>query len=480
MSLRLRVTLGLLLVVVGAFAFLLDALVSDLKPAQRRATEEPLVDTARVLAALVSGSAKDGTLDLAALGRAFADARQARFSAPIHGLEKTAVDLILYVTDREGRVIFDSREGRDVGRDYATKNDVYLTLKGQYGARTTHDLPGDPTTSVMYVAAPITIGGKLAGVLAVGKPTRSVNQAVAQARGRVLAVGTMAAGLIVLLGWMLTTLATVPLQRLTRFAQAVRDGRKADPPRGGSREVRALITAFAEMREALEGKEYVAHYVETLTHEMKSPLAALMGAAELLEEDMPPERRARFLANIRSESARLTDLVEKMLQLASLEKRDTARDVETLDGVALANEVRQSLAPVLEARKLDLEVLSTGPATFSGERFLVRQALANLVQNALEFSPPGTTVRVICGGRAGGVELAVEDQGPGVPDYALARAFERFYSLERPDTRRRSSGLGLAFVREVAELHRGTAALANRPEGGARASLVFPRPIFPP
>lgn len=475
MTLRLRVTLGLLVIVIAAFAFLLDWIVADLKPGQRRATEEPLVDLTRVLAALAAEQAHGPNLDLASIGRAFARARETPFQASIWGMDKSQMDLVLYVTDPQGRVVFDSRGGRDVGKDYSTRNDVYLTLKGKYGARTSHDAPGDPTASVMYVAAPILTGGQLAGVLSIGKPTRNVNQAVAQARERILSVGVATAGTIVILGFLLTSLNTRPLRRLTRYAQAVRDGRKADPPTGGSREIRALIESFAEMREALEGKQYVAHYVETLTHEMKSPLAALMGAAELLEEDMPPERRAQFLANIRSESARLTDLVQKMLELASLEKRDTTRDVEPVDAVALATEIRRSLAPVLEARKIALEVLSTGPATFPGERFLVRQALANLVQNAVEFSPAGSTVRVIVAVASDAVEIAVEDSGPGIPDFALARVFERFYSLERPDTKRRSSGLGLAFVSEVAGLHRGTATLTNRAAGGACARMTFPR-----
>jgi two-component system sensor histidine kinase CreC len=78
------------------------------------------------------------------------------------------------------------------------------------------------------------------------------------------------------------------------------------------------------------------------------------------------------------------------------------------------------------------------------------------------------------------LEIAVEDSGPGVPDYALARVFERFYSLPRPDTGRKSSGLGLSIVREIARLHGGEAELANRPGGGARATLTVPRATPPP
>jgi two-component system sensor histidine kinase CreC len=473
-TLKGRLVAGLVVVVTLGFWFLLERLVGDLEPSHRRSTEEPLVDVARVLAATVAATARDGALQPEPLARALADATSQRFSARIYDWEKTAVDLVVYLTDEKGRVIYDSR-GRDLGADFSQKNDVLRTLRGEYGARTTRDVPADENSSVMYVAAPVTIGGKLAGVLTVGKPTRRVNEAVATARDRIASVGTGAGVAIVFLGFVLAALAARPLRDLTEYARAVRDGRKAPPPAGGSSEIRELTRAFEEMREALEGKKYVAHYVETLTHEMKSPLSVLRGAAELLDEEMPPERRRQFLANIRSETARLTDLVEKMLLLSSVEKRDRAENIEAIDAAQLATDVKSSLAPVLEARRLTVEVLSSGPVSFPGERFLARQALTNLVQNAVDFSPDGATIRVVVGAAGDLVEMAVEDSGPGVPAWALDRVFERFFSLERPESGRKSSGLGLAFVREVAQIHGGTASLANAPGGGARARITFRR-----
>jgi len=106
----------------------------------------------------------------------------------------------------------------------------------------------------------------------------------------------------------------------------------------------------------------------------------------------------------------------------------------------------------------------------------LRQALLNLLENALAFSPEGGEVVRGAAIDAGRLSLWVEDQGPGVPDYARERVFERFYSLARPDGTPRSSGLGLPFVREVARLHGGEARLDNLPHGGARATLVLPLP----
>jgi two-component system sensor histidine kinase CreC len=110
-----------------------------------------------------------------------------------------------------------------------------------------------------------------------------------------------------------------------------------------------------------------------------------------------------------------------------------------------------------------------------GDAFLLAQALGNLVHNAIDFTPAGGTVAMRIRAEAGQAVVAVEDTGSGVPDYALAQVFDRFYSLPRPDTGRKSSGLGLSIVREVARLHRGEATLENRTEGGARAVLTLPR-----
>ena len=96
------------------------------------------------------------------------------------------------------------------------------------------------------------------------------------------------------------------------------------------------------------------------------------------------------------------------------------------------------------------------------------------MQNALEFSPSDSVVAVELVASASGIRLTVTDDGPGIPGYALERVFDRFYSLPRPDTGRKSSGLGLSIVREIARLHGGEIELENRPAGGARATLTLP------
>jgi two-component system sensor histidine kinase CreC len=211
-----------------------------------------------------------------------------------------------------------------------------------------------------------------------------------------------------------------------------------------------------------------------LAHEVKAPLAAIRGAAELLDETMPAEQRQKFLGNIRTEAARIQRIIDRLLELSSLEARKALRQTETLGVAPLAAEAAEVVRPAGAARRLALTVRGGPDARLRGERVLLREALVNLLQNAFEFSPDGGEVTLGWSVEAGRVVITVEDAGPGVPDYALPKVFDRFYSLPRPGTDRKSTGLGLALVREIAHLHGGDATLENRKDGGARAKFWVP------
>jgi two-component system, OmpR family, sensor histidine kinase CreC len=104
----------------------------------------------------------------------------------------------------------------------------------------------------------------------------------------------------------------------------------------------------------------------------------------------------------------------------------------------------------------------------------LRRAVSNLLDNAVDFSPNASEVRIVLERKRRSARISVHDQGPGIPDYAQDKVFEKFYSLARPHSAKKSTGLGLAFVREIASLHHGRIELGNAPEGGAVATLSLP------
>mgnify|MGYP001545622810 CR=1 FL=1 len=469
MSLRLRFLLLVVAICGVAGYFLTRSTLAQVRPRYLESMEESLVDTATLLASVLETSSETGELGPEGLRRAFAAAQRHDLEAKIFSLHKTSVDLRVYVTDDHGKVLFDST-GQNEGRDFSRWNDVQRTLQGKYGARSTRDIPGDDDTQVIYVAAPIKRDGHLIGVLSVGKPTRGINVLVAAAKRKILGgalIGgsLLLAALFVGIYWVVT-----PLERLTAYARAIRDQRPATLPALPGRTLHELGTAFEEMRDALEGRKQAERHTQALVHEVKTPLAAIRGAAELLQEEMPPEQRRRFLENIRAETGHMQRIVERLFELSTVEAKKALSRPERMKTGELVDETFGGVRPAFEAAGVRLTSTGETKAEFVGERFLLRQALANLLQNALDFSPPDGCVELRSVQESGRIAFIVEDEGPGVPDYALGRVFERFYSLPRPLSGQKSTGIGLSLVREIARLHGGDASLGNRPEGkGARA-----------
>jgi two-component system sensor histidine kinase CreC len=474
MKIGLRILLGYFLVVGLAAWFLLNVFVEQVKPGVRATLEDTLNDTAQLLAEAVADDLRDGALDAALLSR-LQRAAARPLDANIGGVPKRRIDYRIYITDARGIVRFDTAN-KAVGEDYSRWNDIYLTLRGQYGARMTRTHPDDDSSAVMYVAAPVRDGQRIIGVLTVAKPISSVQAFVERSQRIILSRGAVLLGLSLLIGVAFTFWLARALRKLMAYVEDVQAGRKAVLPELGRTEIGTLGHALEAMRVKLEGKEYVETLMHTLTHELKSPIAAIQASAELLEEQMPEEERRRFLANIQGQNARQRDLIDKLLALVRVEKQQRLDAAEPVDVAALLQDVADDYRARLADRSQLLDIAVANQLQVRGDPLLLRQALGNLLDNAISFAPAHSALRLEAQREGDQVTIHVIDSGAGIPDYAAQRVFERFYSLPRPDGTR-STGLGLPFVREVAALHGGSAYVANGAGGGCRATLRLPFPL---
>jgi two-component system, OmpR family, sensor histidine kinase CreC len=475
MTKRSRIFIAILLIYAAGTAFLLYRVMADLDPRYRESAEESLVESAQLLASLVEQDVRDGAIDTSRLGPLFQSVYGRRFEARIFSVHKNKVELRMVVTDRGGRVLFDS-VGRATGADWSRWNEIVLALRGEYGARTSADAPDQPQTSVMYVAAPVRWNGSVVGAVSVGKPVQSFGRFVEAAQRKTLSVGILSAVGVALMALIVSVWVVRPFGFLSDFARYVRTQRRLHPASLARLAVGIVRDGFDEMRDALAGRNYVADYVQTLTHELKSPLSAIRGASELLQDPaMPPEQRQRFLDNIARETGRIQEVVDRMMELTVLETRRSLAHVQPVALGPLLDEVLAGASDAAALRKVQVLREGEADAEVEGDRFLLRRALANLLDNAIDFSPEGGSVHVrlaVDGARA---LLQVRDAGPGVPSYAREKVFERFYSLARPGSGKKSTGLGLSFVRQIATLHHGQVTLENAPDGGALATFSLPR-----
>jgi two-component system sensor histidine kinase CreC len=468
-----RFFVGYVLVAAVAVLLAMKLFSDQFVPGVRQSVEETLVQTANLLAEMAQPvQSKTGAANIEAVFRGY---EKRRFEARIYGVLKSEPDLRVYVTDQTGRVVFDSR-GRDVGQDFSQWLDVSRTLKGEYGARTTRENEYDSSSSVMYVAAPILQNGRIVGVLSVGKPSRSFQSFIDLARAKAWQSAWWLFALALLLALAFSFWMTRDLRRLVHYANEVAEGKRERIPIEGRSELRRLAQALEHLRAELDGKAHVEKVSQLLAHELKSPIAAVSGAVELLADETDPDRRARLQANIAGETERLQRIVEGVLNLARAENRGRLDEVEDIALAELIRDVLATRAERIAAKRIDIDA-ELQPARVAGNRFLLRQAVANLLDNAIDFSPAGGRLRIQLDRQQNRARLCIRDQGPGIPDYALPRLFERFYSTPRPDSGERGSGLGLNLVQEVARLHHGGIELRNHADGGAEACLTLPTPI---
>lgn len=471
MKIGVRLLLGYFLIVAIAGYFVIRIFVQEVKPGVRRATEGTLVDTATLLAQFARQDMLQNRVAGGQLAQAFASLNLRPIGANIEGIRKDRNEYRVYLTDADGRVIFDS-SGKAVGQDYSRWNDVWLTLRGEYGARSSRTDPNDEQSSVMYVAAPVMVENQIIGVLSVGKPNISMAPVIKRSERKILLAGGILLGIALLIGLGFVWWINRAIGKLVNYAERVAEGQSVALPAMGSSELNDLARALESMRLKLDGKAYIEQYVHTLTHELKSPLAAITGAAELLRESPPPATAQRFLLNIEQQSARIQQLVDKMLIQARLESRVDVQ-LSPLEISAILKQTFSGKEAQAISRGIRLRLIGADSAILTGDAFLLSQALTNLIDNALDFTPVGGEVTLLGERQTAQYLITVEDSGSGIPDYAQEKIFDRFYSLPRANSPK-NTGLGLNFVREVAAIHQGTISLENRLPQGVCARLALP------
>ncbi|WP_236713369.1 two-component system sensor histidine kinase CreC [Leptospira interrogans] len=453
------------------YYYFVDKIEESIRPRYMEAVEESLNDTAHLLASLLERefSQKNDSLEKISeriLSPVMRTTTERDLNSKIFEITKKKVDLQLYVTDERGIVIYDSEKLKK-GQDYSKKNDVYLTLQGKYGARSSLLFGSEKG---LFVAAPIRKSGKIIGVITVIKPKKSLIPFIESARKKFWNLSLYVALSIIILFISILYFLFSPIRKLSEYISALRFQKRVPFPKISIPEIRGLGEEMDRLFRELAGKEYVENYVQSMTHEIKSPLSSLLASSELIIEN--PDRLESLVSNIQLEGRRIQTILEKLLELSSLENQSQLEKKLNLNLQDVVQETVASSISEAVRKKIRFREL-TETVYVEGNSFFLGMALRNLVQNALDFSNPGSEITVRCGKENGFPFLEVEDSGPGIPSYALERIFEKFYSLPRPDTGRKSSGLGLAFVREIAKLHDADLEVKNGTSTGVIARICF-------
>ncbi|MDM0020216.1 ATP-binding protein [Variovorax saccharolyticus] len=285
----------------------------------------------------------------------------------------------------------------------------------------------------------------------------------------------LAAPLLMLVVWWVVSRSLAPVSRVrrqvaTRQADDLSPLSETDLPEEVRPLVHELNLLFVRVRQAFEAQK---HFVADAAHELRSPLAALKLQVQGLQRASDDATRELAVARLAAGIDRATRLVEQMLALARHEASAAAGAQP--EPVSLPEVARLAISDTVAAaqsRDIDIGIVRADPATVQGQPEALRTLLRNLIDNAVKYTPPGGRVDIAIAAAAAGVELSVDDSGPGLPESERERVLDRFYRAGQPQAP--GSGLGLSIVKSIADLHGATVALDRSALGGLRVLIRFP------
>jgi two-component system, OmpR family, sensor kinase len=319
------------------------------------------------------------------------------------------------------------------------------------------------TGTVAEAALPLFHDGELARVVVYSAPVSDVFRSSTIVRHEILVAGGLALLLALVGGYLVARALALRVKRLERAVEQVASGDFAHPiPVDSSDELGQLAVAFNDMQRQLAQLDLARkRFIATASHELRTPVFSLGGFVELLEdEDLDPDDRRRFLDQVRDQVERLRKLSVDLLEISRLDSGSLELRPELVDIGELTRSVSGEFEPALAQHDAHLELhLATRAIEALCDPVRVAQIMRILLDNALTHNPPGTRIVVTALREDGHVRLVVRDNGVGIPEHALPRIFEPFYTADDGQ----GSGLGLAIASELAEHMAGRLSVESRP-----------------
>jgi len=462
--------------------------------------KEVMVEVATMFSKIASQNIIDNEIDLTTFGGIIFD----YFQSP-HGDERLQ-NLAIYITDKDGFLILDSR-GLSLGTDMKSHSVVGSALSGHQGiTRISTESVRSPWKArglnmeyffkpeFLHVSSSIYDNRQeVQGVLVLVAPMLDLMD-----RTRLWRFIFYIFLLALFFGALGSYRISRNIRRVEKYTRELFKGEDVSIPNVNV-QFNKLAVAIEQARSEVELKDDVEEYIDTLAHELRTPITGIRLTAEnlltpmgvenyLLEEQDDKKskvfikeikKRREFIRSILDSNSQMDSLVSRLLALSRIERRDKLTNTERLKILPIIENVLKvhgthNRLIVSKNITINLDGIDKKSTVFA-EKLLLEQALGNVLKNALDFSPKDGTITIKASESNTATRIVVLDEGPGIPPHVSSKLFTRFFSVARPDTGRRGTGLGLRFVRKIMQLHGGEITLKNRLlQNGAEAKLRFP------
>ncbi len=443
-----------------------------------------MVEVSSLMSRVASQNNKDGEIDLETFESLIVNYLRSQKNTIDPNSNQKLENLAIYVTDKDGLLVLDSR-GLILGKDMRAHNEVDSALSGD------HDIT---RVVIEDISEPKKSRGVVVEYLYKSRFLNASNPIYGN-NGEILGAVVVVAPLMDLLdqNYLLQFIFYIFLislifgalgsyrisrniKRVEKYTTSLFSGEDVVMP-DLNNQFNKLAKTIENARSEVELKDDVEQYIDTLAHELRTPITGIQLTAENLLTPMSDEQRKRFIENILDSNKHMDLLVNRLLDLSRIERRETLKVTESLNILQVVNNVLKapSRAKNISEKKLNIVLEISKKSLLKAEKILLEQAIGNIVNNALDFSPKSGTITIKASETNAAISIIVLDDGPGIPPHVLSKLFTRFFSVSRPDTGIRGNGLGLRFVRKIMQLHGGDVTLQNRfIQQGAEAKLRFP------
>jgi len=400
------------------------------------------------------------------------------YSETCLALYRTDPTIRVTLINDKGIVLCDSEADYHTMENHRGRPEIIQAMNGHTGTMIRYSKTLQAV--LLYVAVPLDLG-QTRWVVRTALSLSSINQLLSELFSKLLLLLLVLLMIIFGVGAYVYRKINTPLEEIRLGAERFAHGRfAAKLPDYQVREIAELAAALNKMATQLDSLENLRReFVANVSHELKTPVTSIQGFAETLLEGARdnPEDLDRFLKIIARQSSRLADIIDDLLTLSRLESAplDELLAVDRYVLCDILESCREACRVRAEEKDIAIIVECSGNVEVMADRSLLTQAVINLIENAVKYSPEHTTVTV-SGSRVGRrVRITVADQGPGIPEHHVPRLFERFYRADKARSRRLGgTGLGLAIVKHIAGVHQGDVGVETRIGQGSTFIIMLP------
>ena len=333
--------------------------------------------------------------------------------------------------------------------------------------------------AVVYAAVAIYADEERIGAVLLAEDATDIFASLEVIRNTIILYTSLAGVFVCVLVFFASQLLIDPLKAVLKVVQRMSEGHLNQRiPVKGQDEYSRLSIAFNNMSEKLEQVEKAREeFVSNVSHELKTPLSSIKVLSEsiLLQEDIPIETHREFLQDITSEVDRMTIIVNDLLELVKLDRREHGFHSSAIELNSLVEDILKRLSPLAEQKRIVLLYEDVRLVTLDADEVKLSLAISNIVENGIKYTSSGGTVKVIVDADHQNAFITIHDTGIGIPEEEQSKVFNRFYRVDKTrDRGTGGTGLGLAISHAAVLLHNGSLRLTSKPDEGSVFVIRLP------